>query len=96
MLARGLRAQRVCPSVRAPLTWKASTLGRTLARVRRRSLDCSRHAIERMLERRIVPDEVRAVIDSGLVVEGDLGGRPYPSYLLLGSVSGRSLHVVIG
>lgn len=66
------------------------------ARVECRSLFYSRHAIERMLERRIESTEVRAVIDTGEVIEGDPTDRPYPSYLILGIASARPIHVVLG
>ena len=68
----------------------------SLPSVECRSLIYSRHAIERMLERRIDPSEVRAVVEQHEIVEEDPTDRPYPSYLLLAMVGGRALHVVLG
>lgn len=61
-----------------------------------RSLIYSRHAIERMLERRTDPSDVRSVVEAGEVIDEDSTDRPYPSYLLLAATAGRVLHVVLG
>lgn len=64
-------------------------------------LDCaslvfSRHAIERMLDRRITPAEVRAVVTDGEIIEHYSDDVPFPTSLVLGMVGGRALHVVLG
>jgi hypothetical protein len=64
--------------------------------VKCRTLLFSRHATERMLQRRISPREVRPIVERGEVVEEDAQDRPFPSFLLLGIVQGRALHVVLG
>ena len=67
--------------------------------IRCRSLTFSRHALERMLQRRVTPAEVRAVVDGGEIVEAYPEDQPFPGYLLLGTVAARSggpLHVVLG
>jgi hypothetical protein len=49
-----------------------------------------------MLERRIDPEEVRAVVERGQIVQRDSGDRPYPSFLVLCVSRGRPLHVAFG
>ena len=56
----------------------------------------SRHALERMIARRIDTADVRAVVESGDTVESYPTDQPYPSALLLGTSAGRPLHVVVG
>ena len=53
------------------------------------------HAIRRMFQRGITAADIRHVIDTGEVVENRPDDLPYPSRLVLGSVSGRPLHVVL-
>jgi hypothetical protein len=62
-------------------------------------LDCdaisfSRHAIQRMFERAIHPDEVRMALATGEVIADYTADVPYPSMLVLAIVAGRPLHVV--
>ena len=64
--------------------------------MRVRALDFSRHAVERMLTRRIDATVVRAVVEGGEVVESYPGDHPYPSVLMLAVVDGRAMHVVAG
>ena len=52
------------------------------------------HAVRRMFERDIKPDDVAEVLKSGEVLEEYPTDRPFPSRLMLGVVSGRPLHVV--
>ena len=52
------------------------------------------HAVRRMAQRGITTAEVRQVLSTGMVIENYLNDTPYPSYLMLGIVSGRPLHVV--
>jgi hypothetical protein len=55
----------------------------------------SGHALGRMFQRAIRPDEVRAVVESGEAIEHYPDDVPFPSQLLLGWVEGRPLHVVV-
>ena len=62
-------------------------------------MDCdaisfSRHAIQRMFERAISPEEVRMALVAGEVIADYPEDVPYPSVLILGVVAGRPLHVV--
>jgi hypothetical protein len=54
------------------------------------------HALARMFARAIAPDEVRAVIDLGETIADYPDDKPYPSVMMLGTASGRPLHVVVG
>jgi hypothetical protein len=49
------------------------------------------HALQRMFERGISEREVRAVLESGRVIEDYPHDFPYPSRLLLGFVNARPL-----
>lgn len=62
-------------------------------------MNCSRvvfsgHALRRMFERSVSVSEVQAVFDTGEIVASYLDDRPYPSWLMLGVVAGRPVHVV--
>jgi len=46
------------------------------------------HALQRMFERGISTDEVRAVVDSGETIVEYPDDRPYPSQLMLGCPMG--------
>ena len=54
----------------------------------------STHALRRMLRDGISSDEVRTVLESGERIEHYPDDRPYPSYLALGWLARRPLHVV--
>ena len=53
------------------------------------------HALQRMFERQISPDDVSAVIGSGETIEDYPQDKPYPSRLVLGWRGGRPVHVVV-
>jgi len=53
------------------------------------------HALQRMFERQVSPDDVRAVIGSGETIEDYPNDKPYPSRLILGWRGTRPLHVVV-
>jgi hypothetical protein len=55
----------------------------------------SQHALQRMFERGIQTNAIRAVIESGEVIGDYPDDRPFPSCLILGWVGGRPIHVVI-
>jgi hypothetical protein len=52
------------------------------------------HAIQRMVQRSINEIDVRAVLESGEVIETYPDDTPFPSRLLLGWREGRPIHVV--
>ena len=51
------------------------------------------HAVQRMFERKITAEEVRYVLETGVVIEEYPDDTPYPSRLILGC-EGRLIHVV--
>jgi hypothetical protein len=55
----------------------------------------SQHAVQRMFERGIQTNAIRAIIESGEVIGDYPDDQPFPSYLVLGYVEGRPIHVVI-
>jgi len=55
----------------------------------------SQHAVQRMFERGIQTNAIRAIIESGEVIGDYPDDQPFPSYLVLGYVEGRAIHVVI-
>lgn len=52
------------------------------------------HAIERMFEREISEENVEKVISIGDIIETYPNDQPYISYLVLGFLSARAIHVV--
>ena len=52
------------------------------------------HAIQRMLERNISAEEVKTILRTGKAIENYPQDKPYPSYLMLGWLSHRPIHVV--
>jgi hypothetical protein len=53
------------------------------------------HAIQRMFERSISADDVRAVLTNGITIEEYPEDTPYPTRLLLGWRGKRPLHIVV-
>jgi hypothetical protein len=53
------------------------------------------HAIQRMFERQIGAEDVRAVLEKGETIESYLDDVPYPSRLVLGWLDERPVHVVV-
>jgi len=63
-------------------------------------MECGRifftgHAVRRMFERSISRAEVVAVLRGGEIIAEYLDDEPFPSYLMLGLVRRRPLHVVV-
>lgn len=52
------------------------------------------HAIRRMFERKITPEDVRHVLETGEPIEDYPDDTPYPSRLVLGWRGARPIHVV--
>ena len=53
------------------------------------------HAIRRMFERGVTPEDVRHVLKTGETIETYPEDMPYPSRLVLGWKATRPLHVVV-
>jgi len=53
------------------------------------------HAVRRMFERGITPENVRAVSGHGEVIERYDDDRPFPSRLVLGWAGGQPVHAVL-
>jgi len=62
--------------------------------IRSGSVEWQRHALERMLERGILREQVKEVLLTGDRIEDYPDDYPWPSALFLGVVEGRPLHVV--
>jgi len=58
-------------------------------------IEFSGHAVRRMFERQIEKGAVLAVIRHGEIIESYPDDEPYPSFLMLGAVDDRPLHVVL-
>jgi hypothetical protein len=55
----------------------------------------SDHCISQMFKRRISLDEVKYILTSGEIIKDYTDDKPYPSFLLLGFVSNRPLHLLV-
>lgn len=53
------------------------------------------HALQRMAERGIIPEDIHQSLEHYLVVENYPDDNPYPSSLVLGWIGKRPLHIVI-
>jgi hypothetical protein len=53
------------------------------------------HALRQMFQRRISDSDIRELIGIGTVIEEYPDDVPYPSFLILGIVNSRPLHVVM-
>ena len=63
-------------------------------------MDCedfvySVHAVNRMFERDLTEQEIDAVVRMGEIIESYPDDQPLPSFLLLGRVVDRVVHVVL-
>ena len=52
------------------------------------------HAVQRMFERKITAEEIRYVLETGVVIEEYPDDTPYPSSLILGCHKAHIIHVV--
>jgi hypothetical protein len=52
------------------------------------------HALQRMAQRRISPNDIRQSLEQCMVVEDYPDDTPYPSCLVLGWIGKRPLHIV--
>ncbi len=53
------------------------------------------HALERMSQRGIAPEDVKCVLENDDVIEEYADDSPYPSRLVLGWHEDRPLHIVV-
>lgn len=60
-----------------------------------RKIEYRIHAVQRMWQRGITPEEVAEILALGEVIEDYPDDFPYPSRLLLAWVKGRPLHLVV-
>ncbi len=60
-----------------------------------KKISFSGHATKQMFERSITESEVISVIEAGTIIKEYPDDKPYPSYLILGIVKKRVLHVVL-
>ena len=56
----------------------------------------SDHAINQMFKRDISVDNIRMIVNFGEVIQDYPNDKPFPSCLLLGYISHRPIHLVIG
>lgn len=64
-------------------------------------MDCkeilfSEHAITQMFKRDLSVDNVLFILKNGETIATYLYDKPYPSYLLLGYLDSRPVHIVVG
>jgi len=59
------------------------------------NIEWQKHALERMLERRIVRSSVKKVLLAGELIESYSDDKPYASYLVAGSDGSEIYHVVV-
>ena len=55
----------------------------------------SQHAVQRIFERGIQTNDIKAVIESGEIIADYPEDFPFPSYLILGWVKKKPFHLVI-
>lgn len=59
------------------------------------SICYSDHAVSQMFKRDITTVDVRAVIENGEIITVYLYDKPFPSYLILGYIRERPIHIVV-
>ena len=59
------------------------------------SIEFRLHAVQRMLERGITVLDVKEVIKTAKIIENYPEDKPFQSYLLLGFVKEKPLHIVL-
>ncbi len=55
----------------------------------------SGHGFQRMFERYITVSHIETILNDGEIIKEYLDDKPYPSYLLLGFINNRAIHLVI-
>ena len=56
----------------------------------------TRHAVQRMFERKLSRDGVKSIVLEGEIIQSYPNDKPFPSYLILGYHNRNALHVVVG
>jgi hypothetical protein len=60
-----------------------------------RQVKFTRHAVERMFARAIQKDDILLIVESGKIIAEYPDDIPYSSYLILGYLKDRPIHVVL-
>ena len=60
-----------------------------------KALHFSGHATVQMFKRKISVEDINAVLKNGRIIKSYPDDKPFPSYLVLGIVGNRVLHVVV-
>lgn len=55
----------------------------------------SDHIISQMFKRSISTDDVKYVLGFGEIIKEYVSDKPYPSYLILGYINERPLHILV-
>ncbi len=55
----------------------------------------TRHSIQQMFKRKISIDAVKKVIEIGRIIEDYPNDVPFPSMLMMNTLSGKPIHVVV-
>ena len=55
----------------------------------------SGHGFQRMFERYITVTDVESILNDGEIIKEYLDDKPYPSYLLLGIIKNKPVHIVV-
>lgn len=55
----------------------------------------SGHSIQRMFEREISVENIKQIIKTGLIITSYEDDKPYPSYLLLGFINKKPVHILV-
>jgi hypothetical protein len=59
------------------------------------SSEITKHALEKLFERHITPDECEAAVQRGMTIERYPNDAPFPSELKMAQVGDKTIHVVM-
>ena len=59
-----------------------------------KDVEYSNHSVFKLIEREISVDDVEAILETGEVIKEYLNDKPYPSFLILGFIKGKPIHIV--
>jgi hypothetical protein len=60
-----------------------------------KKISFSGHVILQMFKRQITEEEIIEVISTGKIIKNYPEDKPFPSFLILGTIKKRALHVVV-
>lgn len=60
-----------------------------------KTIHFSGHATVQMFKRKISVDDIDTILKDGIIIKSYPDDKPFPSYLVLGKVNNRILHVVV-